>query len=200
MKYGAPCNRSNEYFRCQSSEKPIGVDGLSRQKSSRKPSHPRKIEGRPPSTLLGGVQTLKKTVSGKDRDVDTIVFVTLTFPDQRLSGKGKVLKNRYPTRLRALTALRTSPPDNAVMVKLLAVISGKPPDKARFGLRWGQATKLKTDDSVAYESTALFAADNSEAIERAKHWTASFDSVAKDAWLQINLNGVGIRSLRPGEF
>ena len=63
-----------------------------------------------------------------------------------------------------------------------------------------QVALLKDGGIVAYESTALFAADNSEAIERAKHWTASFDSVAKDAWLQINLNGVGIRSLRPGEF
>ena len=63
-----------------------------------------------------------------------------------------------------------------------------------------QIALLKDGGTVIYESTALFATDNSEAIEKAKHWTASFDSVAEDAWLQINLNGVGIRSLRPGEF
>jgi hypothetical protein len=63
-----------------------------------------------------------------------------------------------------------------------------------------QAALLKGGGTITYESTALFAADNSEAIEKAKRWTASFDSVAEDAWLQINLNGVGIRSLRPGEF
>jgi hypothetical protein len=57
---------------------------------------------------------------------------------------------------------------------------------------------LKDGGIITYESSALFAADNSEAIEKAKHWTASFDSIAEDAWLQINLNGVGIRSLRPG--
>jgi len=63
-----------------------------------------------------------------------------------------------------------------------------------------QVALLKDGGLVTYESTALFATDNSEAIEKAKNWTASFDSVAEDAWLQINLNGVGIRSLRPGEF
>ena len=63
-----------------------------------------------------------------------------------------------------------------------------------------QVALLKDGGLVTYESTALFATDNSEAIEKAKNWTASLDSVAEDAWLQINLNGVGIRSLRPGEF
>jgi len=63
-----------------------------------------------------------------------------------------------------------------------------------------QIALLKDGGTIAYGSTALFAADNSEAIERAKNWTASFHSIAKDAWLQINLNGVGIRRLRPGEF
>jgi hypothetical protein len=63
-----------------------------------------------------------------------------------------------------------------------------------------QVALLKDGDTITYESTALFAVDNSEAIEKAKNWTTSFDSIAEDAWLQINLNGVGIRSLRPGEF
>ena len=63
-----------------------------------------------------------------------------------------------------------------------------------------QVALLKQGGVLTYESTALFATDNSEAIEKAKHWTTSFNSVADDAWLQINLNGVAIRSLRPGEF
>jgi hypothetical protein len=63
-----------------------------------------------------------------------------------------------------------------------------------------QVALLKDGDTITYESAALFAADNFEAIEKAKNWTTSFDSIAEDAWLQINLNGVGIRSLRPGEF
>jgi hypothetical protein len=62
-----------------------------------------------------------------------------------------------------------------------------------------QAVLLKDGDTT-YESTGLIAADNAEAIKKAKDWTASFDFVAEDAWLQISLNGIGIRSLRPGEF
>jgi hypothetical protein len=50
------------------------------------------------------------------------------------------------------------------------------------------------------ENNRLFTADNSEAIDQAKDWTASLNSIAKDAWLQIDLNGVAIRSLRPGEL
>jgi hypothetical protein len=46
----------------------------------------------------------------------------------------------------------------------------------------------------------LIAVDNSEALKKVKEWTASFDCVADDAWLQITLNGIGIRSLRLGEF
>ena len=63
-----------------------------------------------------------------------------------------------------------------------------------------QIALLKGGGIIAYEATALFAADNSEAIDKAKDWTASLNFIAKDAWLQINLNGVAIRSLRPGEF
>jgi hypothetical protein len=63
-----------------------------------------------------------------------------------------------------------------------------------------QIALLKGGGTIAYETTALLAADNSEAIEKAKDWTASLSSIAGDAWLQINLNGVAIRSLRPGEF
>ena len=63
-----------------------------------------------------------------------------------------------------------------------------------------QIALLKGGGTITYEATALFAADNSEAMDKAKDWTASLNSIAEDAWLQINLNGVGIRSLRPGEF
>jgi len=63
-----------------------------------------------------------------------------------------------------------------------------------------QIVLLRGGGTIAYEATALFAADNSEAIDKAKNWTTSRNSIAEDAWLQINLNGVAIRSLRPGEF
>jgi hypothetical protein len=63
-----------------------------------------------------------------------------------------------------------------------------------------QVALFNSEGTETYESTALFAADNFEAIEKAKRWTASIGSVAKDAWLQINLGGMGIKSLRPGEF
>ena len=63
-----------------------------------------------------------------------------------------------------------------------------------------QVALLKDGGTITYGSAAFFARDNSEAIEKAKNWTTSFDSIAEDAWLQINLNGVGIRSMRPGEF
>lgn len=63
-----------------------------------------------------------------------------------------------------------------------------------------QVTLLKDGGCEAYESTGLLAPDNIQAIEKAKAWTASFDCIAEDAWLQIDLNGIGICSLRPGEF
>jgi hypothetical protein len=59
---------------------------------------------------------------------------------------------------------------------------------------------LKDDGTTLYSSTALLASSNVEAIEKAKHWAASCMRSAKDAWLQVNLNGIGIRTLRPGEF
>jgi hypothetical protein len=63
-----------------------------------------------------------------------------------------------------------------------------------------QVALLKDGSDTIYASTGLIAADNAEAIKKAKEWTASFNFVAEDAWLQINLNGIGIRSLRPGSF
>ena len=60
---------------------------------------------------------------------------------------------------------------------------------------------LMTDDgSKTYDSTALIAVNNLDALEKAKSWIASVGAIAEDAWLQINLNGMGIKSLRPGEF
>ena len=59
---------------------------------------------------------------------------------------------------------------------------------------------LKDDGATIYGSTALMASNNVEAIEKAKHWAASLARLAEDAWLQINLNGIGIQTLRPGEF
>jgi hypothetical protein len=56
------------------------------------------------------------------------------------------------------------------------------------------------DGTTLYGSTALLASSNVEAIEKAKHWATSFMVGAKDAWLQINLNGIAIRTLSPGEF
>jgi hypothetical protein len=55
-------------------------------------------------------------------------------------------------------------------------------------------------DGETYEATSVIAADNTEALKKVKEWMASLDCVAEDAWLQITLNGVGIRSLRSGEF
>jgi hypothetical protein len=63
-----------------------------------------------------------------------------------------------------------------------------------------QVALFKGDGTEAYESIALLAADNLEAVEKAKRWIASVGCIAEDAWLQINLNGMGIISLRPGEF
>jgi len=60
---------------------------------------------------------------------------------------------------------------------------------------------LLTDEGAAtYESTALIASTNFEAVEKAKTWTKSLDAIADDAWLQISLNGIGIRCLGPGGF
>ena len=59
---------------------------------------------------------------------------------------------------------------------------------------------LKEDGSTICGSTALLASNNLEAIEKAKQWAASLTLMAEDAWLQINLNGIGIQTLRPGEF
>ena len=63
-----------------------------------------------------------------------------------------------------------------------------------------QAVLFKNDGIETYESTALLAANNLEAKEKAKKWIASLESIAEDACLQISLNGVGIWSLRPGEL
>lgn len=63
-----------------------------------------------------------------------------------------------------------------------------------------QIALLNDDGTETYEMTDLLASDNFEAIEKAKDWTASFSHIAKGAWLQINLNGIGIRTFRPGEF
>ena len=58
---------------------------------------------------------------------------------------------------------------------------------------------LKDDGATIYGSTAIVASNNVEAVEKAKHWAASLTRPA-DAWLQINLNGIGIQTIRPGEF
>ena len=62
------------------------------------------------------------------------------------------------------------------------------------------AVLLKDGGLKTYEATSVIAADNAEALNKVEEWMASLDCVAEDAWLQITLNGVGIRSLRPGEF
>jgi hypothetical protein len=59
---------------------------------------------------------------------------------------------------------------------------------------------LKDDGATICGSTALMASNNLEAIEKAKQWAASLARLAEDAWLQINLNGIGIQTLRHGEF
>jgi len=63
-----------------------------------------------------------------------------------------------------------------------------------------QAVLLNDDGSETYESTAVLAVNNSDAIEKAKVWTVSLPDIADGSWLQINLKGIGIRILRPGEF
>jgi len=60
------------------------------------------------------------------------------------------------------------------------------------------AVLLKDGGPTTYENTSVIAVDNSEALKKVKKWMASFECVADDAWLQITLNGVGIRSLQPG--
>jgi hypothetical protein len=59
---------------------------------------------------------------------------------------------------------------------------------------------LKDDGATIYGSTAFVASNNTEAIEKAKNWAALLACLTEGAWLQINLNGVGIQTLRPGEF
>jgi hypothetical protein len=59
---------------------------------------------------------------------------------------------------------------------------------------------LKDDGTTLYGSAALLASSNVEAIEKAKHWATSRMPGTRDAWLQINLNGIAIRTLSPGEF
>ena len=63
-----------------------------------------------------------------------------------------------------------------------------------------QVDLLKDDGATIDYFMALLASNNVEAIEKAKHWAASLTRIAEDAWLQINLKGIGIRTLRPGEF
>jgi hypothetical protein len=63
-----------------------------------------------------------------------------------------------------------------------------------------QVALLNGDCTETYDSTALLAANNLEAVDKAKRWIVSVCYIAEDARLQINLNGMGIMSLRPGEF
>lgn len=63
-----------------------------------------------------------------------------------------------------------------------------------------QVALFNGDGTQAYESTSFLAADNLEAIEQAKRWIALLGCVSEDVWLQISLNGIGIKSLRPGDF
>ena len=59
---------------------------------------------------------------------------------------------------------------------------------------------LKDDGATSPWFHGFLASNNVEAIEKAKHWASSLARIAEDAWLQINLNGIGIQTLRPGEF
>jgi hypothetical protein len=51
-----------------------------------------------------------------------------------------------------------------------------------------------------YESAALFADSDDDAVEKAKAWANSFEGTPEDAWLQVVMSGKGIATLRPGEF
>ena len=63
-----------------------------------------------------------------------------------------------------------------------------------------QVALVNGDGSETYDSVALVAANNFEAVDKARRWIASNACTAEDAWVQINLNGMGIMILRPGEF
>lgn len=56
---------------------------------------------------------------------------------------------------------------------------------------------LVSDVGTTYVSTSLIAADNAEAITKAKHWMRFFNVAANQAWLQVSLNGIGIWSSLP---
>ena len=51
-----------------------------------------------------------------------------------------------------------------------------------------------------YRTALLFADTEDDAVQKAKEWAASLDSVPEDAWLQVSMSGKDICNLRPGEF
>jgi hypothetical protein len=62
-----------------------------------------------------------------------------------------------------------------------------------------QVALVSREDATIYRSTALFATDNFEALQKTKEWIASLAFVAEDACVNINLNGTCIQSLPLGE-
>ena len=59
---------------------------------------------------------------------------------------------------------------------------------------------LSDGGALTYGFTSFFAADESEAAQKAKDWAKSLNSVPENAWLQVTANGVGVYSLPPGKF
>jgi hypothetical protein len=50
-----------------------------------------------------------------------------------------------------------------------------------------------------YEGASIEAANIPDALQKAKKWVASVE-VADNSWLQIQLNGRSVRSLKSGSF
>jgi hypothetical protein len=56
------------------------------------------------------------------------------------------------------------------------------------------------DGTLSHDGLGISAAANeAEAVQEAKAWAKSLDSVPENAWLRVNINGT-IRSFRFGEF
>lgn len=56
------------------------------------------------------------------------------------------------------------------------------------------------DGTLAHDGLAVAtAANEAAAIQKAKVWAKSLDSVPENAWLRVNVNGT-IRTFRFGEF
>ena len=56
------------------------------------------------------------------------------------------------------------------------------------------------DEPIPYNSTKFLAADKTEAVCKAKDWARSHCCIEEGALLQVNADGCGICTFKPGEF